>query len=146
MRRGGGGRSKLALAMEEFNYWVDSCGLLEMQFSGQHLSWCKGHVGLSRSWASLDHSFLNVAAFDVFPDAHMKYLARTSSDHAPMQVSLEKQLFLYGYPSFKFQQMWVSHAQYFGCVSEVWNGEEVRVSRLYSHVTKLKRLKVSLRT
>lgn len=61
-----------------------------MPFSGQSLSWCNRHSGLSRCWAQLDCGFLNVAALDSFPDAHMKYLAHTFSDHAPLHFSLEK--------------------------------------------------------
>ncbi|XP_042942674.1 uncharacterized protein LOC122276843 [Carya illinoinensis] len=87
-----GGRPPLTLAMEEFNGWVDSCGILDMPFRGNSLSWCNGHLGNSRHWARLDRFFLNIAALAVFPDANMEYLARTSSDHAPMAVSLENQL------------------------------------------------------
>lgn len=42
--------------------------------------------------------------------------------------------------------MWVSHSQFFGCVSEAWNVEDVGGSRFYSIVSKLKRLKVALRS
>ncbi|XP_042962710.1 uncharacterized protein LOC122296986 [Carya illinoinensis] len=141
-----GGRPRLALAMEEFNSWVGSCGLLDMPSCGNSLSWCNGHSGRSRHWARLDRCLFNTAALDAFPGANMEYLARTSSDHAPMAVSLENQLIRYGFPSFKFQQMWVSHAQFFDCVSHSWNGDDVGGSPLYMLVTKLKRLKIALRT
>ncbi|KAF5455805.1 hypothetical protein F2P56_025342, partial [Juglans regia] len=101
-----GGQPRLALAMEEFNDWVGACGLLDMPFCGNSFSWCNGHSGRSRQWARLDRCFLNTAALDIFPDAKLEYLSRTSSDHAPMSIFLENQFVSYGYPSFKFQQMW----------------------------------------
>ncbi|KAF5450402.1 hypothetical protein F2P56_030760 [Juglans regia] len=140
-----GGRPRLALAMEEFNGWVGTCGLLDMPFRGNSLSWCNGHSGSSRHWARLDRCFFNTAALDTFPDATMEYLARTSSDHAPMTVLLENQFVRYGYPSFKFQQMWVSHAQFFNCVLHSWNSDVIGGSWLYMLVTKLKRLRTVLR-
>ncbi|XP_042950219.1 uncharacterized protein LOC122282325 [Carya illinoinensis] len=141
-----GGRPRLALAMEEFNSWVGSCGLLDMPSCGNSLSWCNGHFGRSRHCTRLDHCLFNTAALNAFPGANMEYLARTSSDHVLMTVSLEIQLIWYGFPSFKFQQMWVSHAQFFDCVSHSWNGDVVGGSDLYMLVTKLKRLKIALRT
>lgn len=97
-----GGRPRPTLAMEEFNDWVDACGLLEMRFSRQSLSWCNEHAGLSRSWTRLDRVFLNAATLDSLPDAYMKYLPRTSSNHAPMLILLEAKLESCEFPSFKF--------------------------------------------
>lgn len=65
-----GGRSRLAVALEEFNEWVDYCGLMDMQFSGQSLSWCNGHTSMARSWAHLDCIFFNMATLNGYLDAH----------------------------------------------------------------------------
>ncbi|XP_035546579.1 uncharacterized protein LOC118348628 [Juglans regia] len=115
-----------------------------MNFSGQSLSWCNGHVGLSRSWARLDCMLLNVTALNLFPDAHMKYLHRSSSDHAPLQVFLEAKREPYGFRPFKFQQMWVSHDQFLSCVSQAFHGDEGRGSKLETLVMKLKCVKPAL--
>ncbi|KAF5467766.1 hypothetical protein F2P56_011984 [Juglans regia] len=139
-----GGRPRLALAMEEFNDWVGACGLLDMPFCGNSFSWCNGHSGRSRQWARLDRCFLNTAALDIFPDAKLEYLSRTSSDHAPMSISLENLFVTYGYPSFKFQQMWVSHAQFFDCVLNSWKEDVVGGSSLNVLMNKLKRLRIAL--
>ncbi|XP_042983328.1 uncharacterized protein LOC122312726 [Carya illinoinensis] len=104
-----GGRPRLALAMEEFNNWVGSCGLLNMPSCGNSLSWCNGHSGRSRHWARLDRCLFNTVAFDAFPGANMEYL-------------------------------------FFDCVSHSWNGDDVGGSHLYMLVTKLKHLKIALRT
>lgn len=42
--------------------------------------------------------------------------------------------------------MWVSHALFFNCVSDSWNGKAVGGSHLYMLVTKLNKLKIALRS
>ncbi|KAG2684878.1 hypothetical protein I3760_10G096300 [Carya illinoinensis] len=42
--------------------------------------------------------------------------------------------------------MWVSYPPFFYCVSVSWKGETVGGSRLYRLVTKLRRLKIALRS
>lgn len=93
----------------------------------------------------MDRAFCNVLGGDQFPNSHLRYLPRTTSDHAPMHVTLERKASPYGYPSFKFQQMWVSHDLFLECVSQSWK-EEVRGSALFRLAAKLKRLKSALRT
>lgn len=49
----------------------------------------------------------------------------------------------YGFPSFKFQQMWTTHEQFFYSVSKAWEGE-VMGSPLCRLAVKLKYLKSAL--
>lgn len=44
-----GGCPRLAIAMEEFNSCINTCGFTEMQYTGNSFSWCNGHQNLSRS-------------------------------------------------------------------------------------------------
>ncbi|XP_040998178.1 uncharacterized protein LOC121244222 [Juglans microcarpa x Juglans regia] len=69
-----GGRPRLATAMDDFNACLDNCGLIEMSYTGNSFSWCNGHQNLSRSWARLDCTLLNVAGMDVFSEANFLYL------------------------------------------------------------------------
>lgn len=109
--------------MEEFNEWVEANGLLEMPFSGNLLSWCNEHHGLSRQWARLDQVFMNINFLNEFSDARMSYLARSSSDLSPIVIKLERDNIRYGFPSFRFQQMWVSHELFFECVMQSWQAD-----------------------
>ncbi|KAF5473280.1 hypothetical protein F2P56_009904 [Juglans regia] len=140
-----GGSPRLACAMEEFNSCIAACGLLEMHFSGNSFSWCNGHQASARSWVRLDRSLLNVEALEAFPDCSFTYLSRNTSDHSPMLIKLVMNAAPYGYPSFKFQQMWTSHNDFMEMVARVWK-EESFGSGLFRLANKLKRLRVALKT
>ncbi|XP_042939487.1 uncharacterized protein LOC122274516 [Carya illinoinensis] len=74
----------------------------------------------------------------------MRYLPRTSSDHAPMAISLVKSVEVYGPSPFRFQQMWVDHVDFARCVRGAWDQTDVGgvVMKL---VAKLKRVRVALK-
>lgn len=82
---------------------------------------------------------------DIFQNARLKYLSHNTSEHTPMLLSLESPLVNYGFPLFKFQQMWVSHDSFLDCVSQAWGGKVVGGSALVNIMIKLKWLKVALR-
>lgn len=104
--------------MEEYNAWINGCGLLEMTYQGNNLSWCNGQEGLARSWACLDRGFVNTKFLELVPQTWMRYLGRNTSDHAPMVVSCNQILQRYGPSPFQFQQMWVEHKDYIPCVKK----------------------------
>lgn len=100
-----GGRPRLRIAIDEFNEFIDNCGFIDMKAAGSRFSWCNGQRGLAQSWSKLDRCLMNVVAAGVLPDAFCKYLARSTSDHAPLSFVLKTLDTCYGPSSFKFQQM-----------------------------------------
>ncbi|XP_041021210.1 uncharacterized protein LOC121262689 [Juglans microcarpa x Juglans regia] len=130
--------------MEEFNLCIDTCGFFEMQSIGSSFSWSNGHQNITPSWDHLDRSFLNVEAMDAFSDATLKYIPRTSSDHALMVINLDMSGAPYGYPFFKFQQMWTSHDSFSKLVSQVCEEETIGLG-LFRLASKLKQLKIALK-
>ncbi|XP_042950383.1 uncharacterized protein LOC122282502 [Carya illinoinensis] len=139
-----GGRPRSMVAMEEFNSWIHNCGLMELKYLGNCYSWCNGHVGNSRSWARLDRSLVDQHFLGAFPDSVMRYLPRTSSDHAPMVISFVKCFEGYGPAPFRFQQMWVDHVDFDRCVREAWDQDDAGCA-LRKMVAKLKRVRVALK-
>ncbi|XP_042962572.1 uncharacterized protein LOC122296840 [Carya illinoinensis] len=138
-----GGRPRQYAAMEEFNSFIDSTGLSEMRYSGNRLSWCNGHEGASRSWACLDRVLMSAEVLSLFPDAHLDYLGRSTSNHSPMVIRLTNSSTSYGFPPFKFHQMWVKHEVLMECVKVSW--EKGMMERGMARLEKkLKRLKSSL--
>lgn len=49
----------------------------------------------------------------------MRYLARTTLDHAPMLIRLGTNIDRYGTTSFKFQQVWTIYEIFKDCVLKV---------------------------
>ncbi|KAG2721076.1 hypothetical protein I3760_02G064700 [Carya illinoinensis] len=139
-----GGRPRLRVAIDEFNEFIDNCGLVDMKAVGSKFSWCNGQRGLARSWSKIDRCLMNVVAAGVFPDALCKYMARTISDHAPLSFVFKNLGHRYGPSSFKFQQMWVSHSNFWEVVNDTWR-HSIETMGLRGLATKLKRVKIVLK-
>ncbi|KAG2696272.1 hypothetical protein I3760_07G050900 [Carya illinoinensis] len=116
-----GGRPRLRVAMDDFNDFIDNCGLVDMKARG-----------LTRSWSNF------------FPDALCKYMARTTSDHAPLSFVFKNMGNRYGPSPFKFQQMWVSHSNFWEVVNDTWS-TSIDTMGLQGLATKLKKVKVVLK-
>ncbi|KAG6656078.1 hypothetical protein CIPAW_05G262500 [Carya illinoinensis] len=130
--------------MNEFNDFIDRCGLFELTCLGQRLSWCNGHDGTSRSWAKRDKVLINNNFLTRFQFAKVNYLCCKSSDHFPMVVSSEISFTAYGPSPFRFMNMWCLHVDFLNIVKEVWNIPD-EVQGMMKLVTHLKRTKVALR-
>lgn len=83
---------------------------------------------------------MNSVAIPLLSDAFVKYLRRTTSDHAPMLVSSKSNGFRYGPSTFKFQQMLVTHEDFLNIVQETCRDSSMGPS-LFGLAAKLKRLK-----
>ncbi|XP_040994368.1 uncharacterized protein LOC121240914 [Juglans microcarpa x Juglans regia] len=122
-----GGRPRSAMAMEEFNQFINLGGLKEMSFMGGPFSWCNGHAMLTRCWARLDRILMdNICAMN-YPSSCMEYLSCSSLDHAPMVMCLEKPSAHYGPSPFRFQEMWTRHDDFLNCVKMVWEEEAIGI-------------------
>jgi len=139
-----GGKPRPRMAMEDFNNWIENCGLMDMKSSGRRFSWCNGQRGLSHSWAKLDRGLLNASCLTRFPNVNNSYLSRSTSDHSPMFIQFQSELFLYGPSLFRFQQMWIEHPDFHEFVGSIWK-EEVGGMGLLKLAFKLKKLRGALR-
>ncbi|KAF5470750.1 hypothetical protein F2P56_011241 [Juglans regia] len=120
--------------MEEFNGFIDAAGLTNLRFEGNQFLWCNGQEGRAWSWAQLDRCLISSDFITRFPAGYMKYLPRTTSDHAPVLISLELEFLSYGFSAFKFQQMWMIHESFMDCVAKAW---EDRINDYEDQVTRL---------
>ncbi|KAJ0074622.1 hypothetical protein Patl1_37562 [Pistacia atlantica] len=139
-----GGHPRLITLMEDFNNCIDHCGLLDLQVMGRRLSWCNGHERHTCSWARLDRALINIHFANIFPSAFFEYLNRKTSDHRPMLIHFQKQEVSYSPHTFRFQNMWVSHADFMRCVEEVWKEPTTSVG-LLRLAEELKKTKLALR-
>lgn len=117
-----GGQSRPLVAMEDFNHYINNCGLLELKYFGGRMSCYNGHEGQTRKWATLDKALINIHFINQFQSARMEYLARKMSDQKPLLVHLLDEHSRYGSLPFKYQQtMWSSQDDFFGLMKQVWS-------------------------
>lgn len=86
-----GGLLSASRAKEDFNTCIHDCGLIELPFGGQKFSCHNGRLEGRRIWVRLDRILVNSLFLNVLQDARMKYLPRTSSDHCPMLIFLNRE-------------------------------------------------------
>ncbi|XP_035544614.1 uncharacterized protein LOC118348003 [Juglans regia] len=139
-----GGCPRAAQAMDDFNLCIDQCGLVELNYHGNPLSWCNGQEGIARKWVRLDRVLMNVAFSARFNLVQMEYIKHKTSDHSLMVIRLSLVNNRYGPSPFRFQKMWCSHGSFQKLVKETWKQPTVG-SGMVKLAAKLKRLKVELR-
>ncbi|XP_042968952.1 uncharacterized protein LOC122301611 [Carya illinoinensis] len=138
-----GGLLRAPRAKRDFNDCIHDCALMDIPCIGNKLSWCNGRRGGRRIWARLDRVMVNLMFSNLFGDVKLSYLPRTSSDRAPMLITLTREREV-GVRPFRFLWIWGSHDSFIPMVQDVWNSDingcaMVRISR------KLKVLKGVLR-
>lgn len=99
---------------------------------------------MARRWSRLDRSLVSADLINLFPNAYMKYLPRSTSDHAPVLIHLEVVNSSYGFLGFKFQQMWITDASFLECVASAWE-DEIKDHSMVRLARKLKHMKYVLR-
>lgn len=95
------------------------------------------------------NEFINLTELDNtctmnHPSSYMEYLSRSSSDHVPMVMWLDRYSECYGPSLFRFQQMWTRLDDFLNSVKKVW-AEEVPGNGLWKLAGKLKKLRVVLK-
>lgn len=99
------GNPRPLASMLEFNDCLDQCDLFYLSSGANHMSWCNGHEGSSRSWAKLDRVLNHNAYTTQFLFAHMEYLRRKTSNHCLVVVHFDRPHMSYGPSLFRFQNM-----------------------------------------
>ncbi|XP_042988592.1 uncharacterized protein LOC122316118 [Carya illinoinensis] len=131
--------------MDEFNEWIDTCGLKEVKHHGNLLSWCNGKEGKPRKWARLDWALMNVVFSARFNKSKLEYAKRKSSNHSPLVLRVSCVDIRYGPSPFQFQKMWCFHEFFHSLVQKVWE-QPTWGSGLTKLAAKLKRVKLELRS
>ncbi|KAJ4845396.1 hypothetical protein Tsubulata_010578 [Turnera subulata] len=110
------GRRQHRRANPPFQQCLLEASLLDMGFSGQQFTWKSG-----RKLARLDRFLCNSEWLQIFSEASITHLPRTSSDHCPVLCQLSpRQRRNAGLDNFKFQAAWLSHPEFDKFVEAAW--------------------------
>jgi hypothetical protein len=72
--------------MQAFRDVIDDCNLHDMGFSGENFTWKRGRIR-----ERLDHALVNATWSQMYPNAMLKHLDFTRSDHRPILLDTENQ-------------------------------------------------------
>jgi len=71
-----------------FQEWINNCKLIDLGFTGPFHTWSNLRPGLARISERLDKALANVEWRLAYPEACVKHLPRTHSDHCPLLIDL----------------------------------------------------------
>ena len=138
-----GGRDYNINKSFDFINIIESCGLIDLGYSGQPFTWCNHRKGDARIWKRLDRGLVNDNWLRIMPNTSITHLPSGGSDHCPllMEMKNDKENAI---KYFKFLNCWTEHETFYSTVENCWNKKVVGSPMWILH-TKMKRLTVILR-
>ncbi|GAA0163203.1 hypothetical protein LIER_19125 [Lithospermum erythrorhizon] len=133
-----GGNVPDPISMFDFSQCIKDCQLLDAGFVGSKYTWTNGKLS-----QRLDRVLCDQPCLDTFPILNVRHLAKTASDHALLLIEV-KLLYDTSKGSFRFQNMWLHHADLKNVVFEYWSNP-IYGDPFYILTNKLKRLKHRVR-
>ncbi|XP_074265977.1 uncharacterized protein LOC141588432 [Silene latifolia] len=109
--------------MNNFREAVDDCGLREVEFDGYEFTYDNGQEEEYNRQSRIDRAIGNEKWFELFPRAKLTHLVREWSDHAPIQLSLNRRTEheVMGGKLFRFEHIWVGENGCEDAVQRAWN-------------------------
>ncbi|KAL7237498.1 hypothetical protein ACSBR2_003739 [Camellia fascicularis] len=106
---------------QKFLDHVNNCNFIDLGSSGPRMTWTNNRQGLANTMERLDRAMCNAEWKTMFPEATVKVLPRTYSDHSPLVVFTQGMhlLNLLNRP-FRFEAAWMSHPGLIDVIKSAW--------------------------
>ena len=78
-----GGRDYNITKSLEFINIIETCGLVDMGYNGQKLTWCNHRKDGARIWKRLDRGMINDQWLEKMPHSSLTHRPSVGSDHCP---------------------------------------------------------------
>ncbi|XP_074359619.1 uncharacterized protein LOC141699666 [Apium graveolens] len=116
-----GGRPHSRRLLEGFSYTVLECRLEDLGFVGCEFTWEKFRVTPNWIQERLDRGFANQRFRNLFPNAVVHVLEVSTSDHLPLLLNLNMQVYMPKAKRFCFENIWVRESECLNLVRDNWN-------------------------
>lgn len=102
---------------------MEECDLIDLELKGYQFTWERGRG--SKSWveALLDKALVSSSWMDRFKEARLTNLEISTSDHNPLFLEPEVQVFSHTNYKFKFENFWLREPMCEQLVRNVWEGD-----------------------
>ena len=119
-----GGRDHPRSLLNGFADTISECNLRDLGFIGDKFTWEKSR-GTTR-WVQerLDRGLANQSWCDLFPLAEIRVIEVATSDHLPLFLQLNKQVYVPRNRRFKFENVWIKEKDCFNVVKNSWEQTE----------------------
>ncbi|XP_074322934.1 uncharacterized protein LOC141659900 [Apium graveolens] len=119
-----GGQRQPRRLMEGFSEAIMDCGLHDLGFSGDIFTWERSRGKETWIQERLDRGMATSRWTEMFPLAEVKILEVTTSDHMPILLQLNRQVFVQRGRRFKFENMWIKDRECRNIVQACWEEED----------------------
>lgn len=114
-----GGLEQPLSLLTGFSEAINECGLLDIGFSGEKYTWEKFRGQPNWVQERLDRAFANQLWCNLFPQAELRVMDVSTSDHLPIYIQLHKRIYMPKKRRFQFENVWLKEEE---CKQVVMNG------------------------
>ncbi|KAA3455435.1 reverse transcriptase [Gossypium australe] len=93
--------------MEDFRNTLQECQLHDIGFSGRWFTWERGNLPETNIRERLDRGVANTNWISMFPEAKIRHLVHSTSDHCPLLISTEQEECQKRNEAFRFEAWWI---------------------------------------
>ncbi|XP_019258738.1 PREDICTED: uncharacterized protein LOC109236955 [Nicotiana attenuata] len=115
-----GGNPHRAYRSLDFISTMESCGLMDIGFTGPRYTWCNNRRPSKRIWKRLDKIMINEQWAQHFQNNTVKHLVRNGSDHRPLLLKCHNDQHQH-IKYFRFLNFWTTQPVFLDMVQEIWN-------------------------
>lgn len=103
---------------------ITECGLQDLGFNGSEFTWEKSRGTDTWIQERLDRRFANQGWKDLFPSAKITVIEVSTSDHLPLLLQLNSQVYVPKTRKFRFENVWIQEAECINIVKNSWESIE----------------------
>lgn len=115
-----GGRGQPLSLLQGFSETVFDCGLQDLGFVGEKYTWEKSRGKDNWVHERLDRGLANQEWCQLFPSAEVRVLEVATSDHLPLFLQLNKQVYQQKGKRFRFENTWLREKDCLRIVKDGW--------------------------
>ncbi|XP_074351469.1 uncharacterized protein LOC141690581 [Apium graveolens] len=120
-----GGRPQPTHLLEGFSKVIMDCGLEDLGFKGSKFTWEKSRGTDIWIQERLDRGLATQGWKELFPYADITVIEVSTSDHLPLLLQLNSQVYMPRTKRFIFENVWIREAECENVVKNSWESNEV---------------------
>lgn len=119
-----GGRKHPYALLAGFSETVMECGLSDLGYTGEKFTWERARGTEGWIQERLDRGLSTKEWLELFPDAEVRVLEVSISDHMPLYLQLNRKIYVPKDKRFHFENMWIQEKDCRNIIEDCWkNGD-----------------------
>ncbi|XP_059290764.1 uncharacterized protein LOC132044295 [Lycium ferocissimum] len=125
----------------DFSTCIQSCGLIDVGFTGRKFTWWNGRTEEECIFKRLDRILVNQQVLNIMPSTTVTHLIRHGSDHAPLHLECNSNA-LPIVKSFKFLNFWTNHHTFIEVIATIEDTIKVKELQFKNNASRENRMQL----